>query len=646
MPEHHVTCGGLRGARKPGALHIDVNAAGGSPDRVNLRIDHISRRLAADLPDTLTDLLEIAAYVYCADQFTARGTTQMTRMGADWRRRFHFRIPVRRVDLWTKPEVREALCQTLGFVSEDEFNFDFVESGKPVPLQSYLPLDAGGAQSFSPDEVILFSGGLDSLAGTVESLGKAGRRVVLVSHQSSTMIAARQNRLIATLRDRMGPDRCFFIPVTVNKGNEHALEFTQRTRSFMFASLAFVIGRMFNQDNLSFYENGVVSINLPIAEHVLGARASRTTHPRFLADCGRLFSLLLACPFTVRNPYIWKTKTEVVGVLAANGAADLIPNSFSCTRVREATKSSQHCGVCSQCVDRRFAILAAGLSAHDPTENYAVDLFTGSHQTGSALTMVEGFVLRAQKLATMSRQAFAASYGQIFRAVEHLPGTPDENVDRIWNLHHRHGREVVSVVDHELQRRSSLAEALNLPSTSLLAMVHSLIATQPDFKDAAETEPTAAQQAAADGHDYKWESIRFAIDPAARRVIFQDGLEIGGSVHGLIEVLAKTFAADSDAGTFTEHHTFVKANVLAKHLRIDQPSLRQRISRCRKMISKAFKQRLGRDIATDDIIQNEGWKGYRLNPHLVLSKASQLRKPPSPLSQVDQRTVTRRGASR
>ena len=79
-------------------------------------------------------MLELAAYVYCADQFTGRGTRQMTAMGADWRRRFHFKMPVRRLDVWTRPEVGEALRDTLGFLSEDEFRFEFVESTKPLPL--------------------------------------------------------------------------------------------------------------------------------------------------------------------------------------------------------------------------------------------------------------------------------------------------------------------------------------------------------------------------------------------------------------------------------------------------------------------------------------------------------------------------------
>ena len=68
MPERHVFCGGVKAGRnRPDALHIDVNAPAGSPNRVNLEISDLSKRLTDNIPDVLTDMLEVAAYVYCAD---------------------------------------------------------------------------------------------------------------------------------------------------------------------------------------------------------------------------------------------------------------------------------------------------------------------------------------------------------------------------------------------------------------------------------------------------------------------------------------------------------------------------------------------------------------------------------------------------
>jgi Queuosine biosynthesis protein QueC len=627
MPERYVFCGGLSaGHNRPEALHIDVNAPARSSKRVNLHIADISGPLADNIPDVLTDMLEIAAYVYCADQFTKRGSTQMTDMG-------------------TKPDVIDALKETLDFLSEDEFEFDFVQARNSVPLQSYLGFADPAAQVISPDELILFSGGLDSLSGAVDALVGAGKRVALVSHQGSKMIASKQNGLVAALRERSRPGSLFYIPVTINKGQEEAAEFTQRTRSLMFATLGLVVARMFGRNDLSFYENGVVSINLPIAEHVIGARASRTTHPRVFTDCSRLFSLLLEESFTIHNPHLWKTKSEVVRILAERQSADLIAGTFSCTRVREATKRKQHCGVCSQCVDRRFSILAARLAEHEPADNYAVDLFTGRHDPGSALTTIESYVVRAQKLATMSEQTFVATYGQLFRAIPYLPGPPEDNVRKIWDLHRRHGKEVISVIDAEMKRTASLSQTLELPPSSLLAMIISPIAKQPDYADPVEAEPTAAEQAAADQHDYTPEQIQFALENRTRKVMFKHGLEFSGGFYELVAALAEEFEADLGAGTFRDQYRFVKASTLAKRLRIDEQSLRQRVSRARKKLEQAFLSRFDRQLDADDIIHNEEWKGYRLNPYLLLVKPAQLREESPGVSQVDAADVTSPGAA-
>jgi hypothetical protein len=347
----------------------------------------------------------------------------------------------------------------------------------------------------------------------------------------------------------------------------------------------------------------------------------------------------------VRNSYFWKTKADIVRVLADNRCGDLIAASFSCARVREATKESRHCGVCSQCVDRRFGILAAGLEANEATDKYVVDLFTGAHRNGDSLTMMESYVVRAQKLATMSEQAFTATYGQAFRALPYLSGPADQNIKQIWELHRRHGQEVVSAVDTQLGKHATLASALALPATSLLAMIVSPIAQQPVYSDPIEAEPSAAMQAASDPHDYPPLQIALAVDTAGRKVSFQDGIEFSGAMFELISVLAAEFDKDIAAGTSKPEYHFVKASLLAKKLGIEEPSLRQRISRTRDGIETAFLQKLGHQLDTNDVIENRGWSGYRLNPYLLVVQPAELKGSSSALSQVVQGDVTSRAAA-
>ncbi len=627
MHERLVVCGGLKPSRgaPTDTLEIDVDAPKNSRNKVNLHLGDLSRPMADNIPDVLTDMLEIAAYVYCADQFTSRGSVLMTNMGADWRRRFIFKIPVRCSAIWARQDVQSALIGTLSFLSEDEFTFDFVPARVSTGMQPYLGFSDHAAQSFCPDEVMPFSGGLDSLAGAVDQLMGDQKKVALISHQSSTMVASKQNALVAALRQRTASGRLFYVPVSVNKGHEEAVEFTQRTRSLLFATLALVIAQMFNKDSLSFFENGIVSFNLPISEHVLGARASRTTHPRVLADFGRLFSLILSSRVTVRNPYLWRTKSEVIRVLADRECADLIAQTLSCTRVRQATQKKQHCGTCSQCIDRRFGILAANLGDDEPADTYVTDLFKGQHKPGSDLTMVESYVVRAQKLATMSEHAFVANYGQIFRAIPYLPDSPDDTVRQIFELHRRHGQEVITVIDRELQNNAGLNETLALPESSLLAMILSSVAKQPVYADPIEAEQTASAQANGD----PWvvppvQPLMFAIDGKAGQAIFRGGPELRGSGYDLVHALFREFEEDIKVGLDGNAFRFVSATNLAKRLSIDEQSLRQRVSRTRRILERQFLEKCDIQLDADDVIENDPWKGYRLNPYLLLVNVSQL----------------------
>lgn len=645
MIERRVYCGGLQPRRGANALQLNVDPRKDGPHRVNLLIDDLTRPLSDNIPDELADMLEIATYIYCADQFTGRGTPRMSGMGEDWRRRFHFTIPVRRLDIWSKPELNESLTRTVGFLSEDEFVFEFVQAHDPAPVQAYLGFSDPDAHVITPEQIILFSGGLDSLSGAVDAIIGHGRPAVLVSHQASTTIASKQNELAAALKSRAKPRSLLHVPVKVNKGQGEASDFTQRSRSLLFASIGLVVAKLFNRKSVDFYENGIVSLNLPIAEHVLGARASRTTHPRFLADCGSLFGLLTGDQFELRNPFIWKTKSDVLQILAQRQCSDLIQKALSCTRVRELTKYGRQCGVCSQCIDRRFGVHAARMAALDPPENYRIDIFTDALKPGPDLTMIESYVNRAHRLATMSEQAFVATYGQIFRATPYLPGSADDNVNLIWDLHRRHGEDIVSVIDEHIGQ-SSLSGILQLAPGSLLSMIMSRVAEQPAYVDPVESEPTVRVQASADTTDYAVSPIHLSTDAARRKVLLDHGIELSGVLYDLVAVLTEGLQADIAAGIPRDEYRFVQARTLAARLNIEESSLRKRIERSREQIAAAYLKRCGRQLGLDDVIENIEWRGYRLSPYLLLVRPAQLRAAGGPMSHPSQAAVTNYGAPR
>lgn len=465
-----ILCGGARPRQQLAdkSVGLELWDSASAKSNVTLKISDINQRMVANIPPVLLDLLEIATYVYCADQATSRGGDGTRQMNAKWRRNFIFHIPVRNPSLWSSSNISETLSETLSFLSDDDFNFEFHKLTHAPADLPYFEFDKNAA-SKSFDEVMLFSGGLDSLAGAVEELVINKRNVALVSHRSSPKIFTRQKGLVEDLR-RYAKSPFLHIPVWVHKDKALGREYTQRTRSFLFASLGMVVARLLNLWRIRFYENGVISLNLPISAQLIGSRASRTTHPLALKNFSKFFGELLQHDFSVENPFVWKTKTEVVDLISKSGCGDLIKHSTSCTHTWEMTTIHSHCGRCSQCVDRRFATLASKNGNNDPSEMYAADLLTSDRKRDIDMTLVESYVRNATELQSMSSFAFFQKYQELTRVLPHLNGNIDQTATKIFELHQRHAKQVCGVVDTGFKEYASDFREGKLPETCLLAL--------------------------------------------------------------------------------------------------------------------------------------------------------------------------------
>ncbi len=324
---------------------------GGRSDNVQLRISDITRPLTANLSNRELDLLEIATYVYCADQTVRRGGLKQFDYGGKWHRQFRLQIAVRDPDFWSDVQITGELCDALNVASGDDFEFGFTRLKDRQPIEAYF--DYGDEVSDDIAEVVLFSGGLDSFGGAVRETLALNRRIVLVSHRSVTTIGARQRTLFSKLAERAADPglRPIHVPVTVNKDKKLSREPTQRTRSFLYAVMAATIARLFGRDRIQFCENGVTSINLPISAQVVGTRATRRAHPMVLNAYERIISRVVDARFQIHNPFVWKTKSEVLRLIKENGCDDLCAITGSCVHTWSQTKQHSHCGICSQCVD-------------------------------------------------------------------------------------------------------------------------------------------------------------------------------------------------------------------------------------------------------------------------------------------------------
>jgi 7-cyano-7-deazaguanine synthase in queuosine biosynthesis len=445
---HVVLCNGVTCPKPdvsaPDCLRLSYREGDGSPANMNLALpDFVSD--VVHLPDRVLDLLEIAAYVYCADRSVRRGEKDALEYHA-WSRYFHFFIRVRDHVFWERPEVGQLLDNLLRFLAGDhQYRFTF-QSGHTTPKahlfdEAQFTLEAG-AQS----EVVLFSGGLDSLTGVVEQLTTTNNHLYLVSHRSQTMSSRTQEQLLAALRERH-PGRVDHYKFQCNRkvvDARRAKEETQRTRFFLYTSIAYALAHALDKNAIHVYENGMVSLNIAKQESTKEARASRTTHPKTIHLLQKFFSLVKEAPFTIHTPYFWMTKTDVVARLNTCGGKTLYSGSVSCSKTFKLEAAHTHCGTCSQCVDRRFAAYAAGLGDVDDLVPYSLDIIRKELVEGEHKTTVVDFVRQADTFSKCGSDQFHNDYlNELLEVVDYI-GIADEMeaVQRVWELCQRHGRQV------------------------------------------------------------------------------------------------------------------------------------------------------------------------------------------------------------
>lgn len=453
-----------------GRHRVDLDSIGRKAN-VNIRFEDVAKAFRRDLSDRLVDFLEIASYVFSADCATPRGTKWTDDDSTEpWGRDFRFVIPVREPAFWNTPKIKNVIEDVLGFLSNDEYSFTFVplQHDRADQLTYFEFGDLRDWPFYGPERVLMFSGGLDSLAGAVETAA-SGDRVVLVSHRPVTTLDSRQKKLFTELQ-KLFPDQLVRIPVWINKAESLGREPTQRTRSFLYSALGTLVAESIHAGGVRFYENGVVSLNLPIAQEALRARASRTTHPVALHLLSSLCAAVTGHNFAVDNPYLFKTKTEIVESLATHRASHLIAHTCSCSRSMFQPRTRRHCGHCSQCTDRRFATTAAGLLAHDGEEDYVSDVFVGPRKEPLEQAIAMDYTRHGIELHLRSESELAAIFNaELSRAVRYEAKRSDA-AQKIISMHKRHGEVVSRVLEQKVRENAAKLIQGPLDGTSLLAL--------------------------------------------------------------------------------------------------------------------------------------------------------------------------------
>lgn len=402
------------------------------------------------LPLNVLDLLQIAAYIYCADRLSHRGDRDSL-SNRSWARSFKIHIPVLDYSFWSVNTIKK-MSEALTFMTGDrKYEFEFTEATinplEKEDIQStlfsekYISLDEAESS-----DIMLFSGGLDSLAGAIEHLNlNPDRKICLVSHKSNNGTTRTQNTLAKALIEKYG-DRItqYGFECHNRKGNPSKDE-SQRTRMFLFSSIAFAICHCYNKEEFFVYENGITSINLSKQMDVINARGSRTTHPKTIGLLKSFFHCF-SPDFQIRTPYYAKTKAEVLDVFKTYNEERLISSSVSCSSTRNKPKSmSQHCGCCSQCIDRIFATYAVELNEVDNI--YADNIVTKIPNQETKQRVINTLYLACAEIS-LGRDIFFSNHpDELMDVIEYWPGNnPDDKLEDIYSLFCNFGDSMISAL--------------------------------------------------------------------------------------------------------------------------------------------------------------------------------------------------------
>lgn len=532
-----------------GTQHLTTS---GDRATVNFAFRNLEDGFRGAIDRRLLDLVRIGAYALAADQSVSRGGNADP-SNRDWRRHLGLVVPVNDPDFWSSPDVARALRNCVGFASDDDWEFSFVAANEPS-LQRLAFEDLAGAPGAEADVVIAFSGGADSLTAVVEQLA-AGRRPILVSHRSATVLTGRRKELIAGLRGLFPDTPIGRVGISAHRSGEEPSESTMRSRSFLFASAASALAAQLHASDVLLADNGWVSVNPNINAQLVGALATRSTHPVFIRLFNALFQMVSPGAPTLRNPFWNQTRADVFARLREAGGHRLLPYTVSCAASRNLPRATPHCGRCSQCVDRRISSLASGLDDFDPADGYKFDVFRGSLPTGVTRDFAVSYVRAARQIENLSDDGILGEFDKLIECL--TPGREEQDAEAYIAMLRRHSGGVLRVLSEQVGLARDAISRGQIPSSSLLALL--LQESNTGLAQGGEFDP---------GGDYRtarWldQQLTFTeCQAAAIRNLHRAHLDGRGALSGRLALAGSTCASSKMSDVF-KHHPAWKTLVIS-----------------------------------------------------------------------------------
>jgi len=288
------------------------------------------------------------------------------------RRKILLAVHVTNASRWRR--LAQPLSKAVSALSNDVLEFYPLQMriipgiAMPGDSQPELKLPEGG----QPDCVCLFSGGADSFAGAAYLLSR-GRRPLFISH-SVGPVSGLQKRLFNDLIERfkwLGPQYLVQLrpqPNTTRAFARHRgkclywkpREGLQRLRSAFFFSIAGIFARALGLDEIFMCENGLVAAAIVFAPIDDSSYTTRPAEPHFLRAMESFLQQVFDMPsLSIRNPFQYMTKGEVLADAAKLGLAESLFRTVSCWR--SGNRGLRNCGQCVPCLFRQLAFSEAKL---------------------------------------------------------------------------------------------------------------------------------------------------------------------------------------------------------------------------------------------------------------------------------------------
>ena len=395
------------------------------------------------IPSLVDDLVNIALATFTADLATRRDVyvpaKNRNEEGRFFSRKISIKIPVTDKEKWDS--LKSSLEKTVSYMTYDTIKYTFIPMKKSkVEIKK---------EKTSFDSVALFSGGLDSFAGSFYLSDKFKPFFVSINHgkindllnEAYKQSPVENNKTIVKVKKQ------------VVKGRDFP-ESTQFSRSFVYLSIAVAIAISKGVKKIFVPENGVIANQIGLNEEKFG---TRTVHPKYLNYFNELVNSLFGLNFEIENPFNYLTKAEVVSHIKNKEG---ISKTVSCAHPSRF-KSTQYCGMCMPCILRIISISCNDISnerkiADNGINSFLINLdapeveenvtkagkFTNDYYRDALINILD-LIKFANEMQSYTKKDILSKYYQLY----------DEN---LYDMYFRFSKEIIKTLKHYSKVNSSL----------------------------------------------------------------------------------------------------------------------------------------------------------------------------------------------